>query len=363
MCVLLVAPAALPIGSRAAGARFEPWAADLVSPSTGFVLGAEGCRFFVSGPQHPCRAVLAGTRDGGARWSMVATPTVLQPLLVSSMSGPTVREVMFADPRDGWLYDPGLWATHDGGRHWSRIALEVSDVVATAGWVYATIASGTGPVLVRSPVNRNDWRAVAGAPRLAAGLGSGGEEPAVPAGLAASGRTIWLGLQTVAGSHSMMELWRSTDGSSWRRISAPCPPGPGLLGLTPSSPTTLLIECDGEELLLSTDGGAHARAIPGVRPSTSIDAAPLGQSATILLATPNTGPSPVNDSPPSELARTSNDGHSWTRTNYPERGIGFYDLQFTNNADGWVIHGYPGATTDELLHTTNAGATFTRIGF
>jgi len=28
-----------------------------------------------------------------------------------------------------------------------------------------------------------------------------------------------------------------------------------------------------------------------------------------------------------------------------------------------VIHGYPGAAVDQLLHTINAGATFAPVGF
>jgi photosystem II stability/assembly factor-like uncharacterized protein len=60
---------------------------------------------------------------------------------------------------------------------------------------------------------------------------------------------------------------------------------------------------------------------------------------------------------------TRSDGASWSRTIYHDSGAGFADLQFVSPTDGWVIHGYPGGAADELLHTTNAGATFTNVRF
>jgi photosystem II stability/assembly factor-like uncharacterized protein len=66
----------------------------------------------------------------------------------------------------------------------------------------------------------------------------------------------------------------------------------------------------------------------------------------------------------SELARTVNGGRSWTTTSYYANSqIGWADLEFVNSAVGWVIHGYQGCRVDQLLRTTNAGATFKPVRF
>ena len=33
----------------------------------------------------------------------------------------SVGSVTFADARNGWLYGPGLWATHNGGASWHKV--------------------------------------------------------------------------------------------------------------------------------------------------------------------------------------------------------------------------------------------------
>src|SRR5581483_4839251 len=113
-------------GSSAAIAPFQPWAASFVSPSTGFVLGGLGCRLPRRGrlPPPACRPALEATSDGGATWTRLAVPPRAE---LSSFVDPAdayaVTGVAFADRSNGWLFGPGLWATHDGGRHWSHPAV------------------------------------------------------------------------------------------------------------------------------------------------------------------------------------------------------------------------------------------------
>jgi len=105
-------PRLAPAGRPAAAAklaRFEPAAVSFVSPARGWVLGRGGCE--------DC-AALRVTADGGAHWSVLPGPPA--PLSPSSRSASAVTNVAFADHADGFLYGPGLLATHDGGRSWTR---------------------------------------------------------------------------------------------------------------------------------------------------------------------------------------------------------------------------------------------------
>jgi hypothetical protein len=240
------------------GAAFQPWASSFVSASTGFVLGGAGCRFGVNGAQAPCRPVVVTTGDGGASWRTVSSPpTELVPYGFAGLAGRQVRGITFADSRNGWLFAPGLWATHDGGEDWKRLAMkqQVTDVVASGGWVYATTASFPAtPALWRSPVGRDDWQPVRSLPAMLGSTSSGL--------LAASGKTAWVGL-TPLYSQAPPELWRTTDGTSWQRIGNPCVGvKQSLYTLTATSSSDLLMYCASNgsvEFVTSTDGGIHSR--------------------------------------------------------------------------------------------------------
>jgi photosystem II stability/assembly factor-like uncharacterized protein len=354
------APAAPEGGVSAA---FGPFAASFLSPSTGFVLGGVGCQFGVNGIQRPCKPVLVATSDGGLHWRAVSSPpTTLQPTGALGLSGPYVRAITFADSRNGWLFGPGLWATHDGGDHWERIAIKgtVLAVVANAGWAYATTYSvGAHSSLFRSAVAHDDWQPVSA---LAGTVGS-----PIPL-LAAYGRAAWVGVLPLNAKPPFApDLWRSADGSHWQRIGNPCAgASESLVSIAATSATGLVMSCGGpEEIVTSADGGIHTRRItpPGIFAGRL--AAPLGQSKIIVLDYP------TNLGPPGGLAvhaqswidRTANDGRSWTRTPYNDRGVGWADLEFVSPTVAWVVHGFPGESADQLMRSTDAGASFKPVRF
>jgi photosystem II stability/assembly factor-like uncharacterized protein len=354
------APAASQHGVSAA---LEPWAASFVSPSTGFVLGGVGCQFGVNGVQRPCRPVVVATSDGGVRWRGVsAPPTTVEPIGVLGLSGPYVKAITFANPRDGWLFGAGLWATHDGAKHWARVAIKgsVIAVVASGGWAYATTYSvGAQGSLFRSPVAHDDWQPVAA---LAATVGS-----PIPL-LAAYGRAAWVGVLPLNAKPPFApDLWRSADGSHWQRIGNPCAgASESLVSAAATSATGLVMSCGGpEEIVTSADGGIHTRRITPPGNVVGRLAAPLGQSKIIVLDYP------TNQAPPSGLPahaqswidRTANDGRSWTRTPSNDRGVGWADLQFVSATVAWVVHGFPGAPIDQLMRTTDTGATLNPVRF
>ena len=346
--------------SQGVSAAFEPWAASFVSPSSGFVLGVAHCHLEVEGVQPHCPALVVTTSDGGSVWRQVsAPPTIIAPALIAGGVGPQVDGITFADPHDGWLFGPGLWATHDGGAHWRRVAVneQVTDVVASGGWAYAMVYGiRTTVVLMRSPVGRDDWQPVNA---LAGTLG-------YPL-LAASGAAAWIGVQPVTAKPSSAGpvVWRSVnDGSHWTRIT-PCGTG-SLGGIAATSPTAVVMACSPpSEIVTSTDGGVHVHAGPWpVRPQIGPAslAAPLGQVKTVVLAGP-IGRTPLPLTHYSWIARTTNDGRSWTRIQYNDHGAGWTGLRFVSSTVGVAMHGYPGGPVDQLERTTNAGATFTPVRF
>jgi photosystem II stability/assembly factor-like uncharacterized protein len=310
--------------------------------------------------------MVVGTSDGGVSWRVVSSPpTDLEPLGYVGSAGPQVRAVTFADPRNGWLYGPGLWATHDGGEHWTRVTLKLplDDLVVSGGWAYAEGYNygKDESSLFRSPIGRDDWRPVAALPTTLT---------APPWLLAASGNTVWTVLQRLTStSEGPAELWRTTDGTHWRQIGEPCPNHLApLVSIAATSPSDLLLTCGGA-VLVSTDGGNRTRSIGPSRAGYSFGpvGAPPGQVQTIVRASPiasaTAGLRPPQPGVRSALARTINGGSSWTTTDYSESEVGWADLEFVNSTVGSVIHGCPGCGEDQLLRTTNAGATFTPVTF
>src|SRR5258706_11090924 len=84
--------------------------------------------------------VMAGTRNYGGTWTEVGAPQAGPP---DGSSG--VSQVRFLDSANGWAYGPELYATHDGGVAWHRIAPlpgRVVDLSAAGGRAFAVIGTG-----------------------------------------------------------------------------------------------------------------------------------------------------------------------------------------------------------------------------
>jgi photosystem II stability/assembly factor-like uncharacterized protein len=373
--VLVLAASGSAAPQRGANAPFEPFRSSFVSASVGFVLGAQGCSLaFVATPR-PCAPVVMATTDGGADWERVSAPATrlftADQELVQKVGGrieatPYVEAITFADARDGWLYGPGLWATHDGGRHWAAIDVggnQVLALVTAAGWAYATLApvSTMFPhALLRSPVGRDDWQPVES-------VTSHQLDPPGPS--TSFEDTAWVTLPASTQTESISVLWRTSDAAHWESAGRPCGQHGYVVAIAASSATDLVLDCGpGGAIVTSTDGGLHTQRVTGLPARevfVDVIGAPPGERDTFVLAAPwnlqETASPPVSLPSRSELIRTTNAGRSFTATDLADHGAGFADLQFVSPTDGWVVHGYPGATVDQLMRTTDAGATFTPV--
>jgi photosystem II stability/assembly factor-like uncharacterized protein len=326
-------------------AGFRPVSVTFVSPKLGAVLGQAG-----SCGTRPCM-VMAGTPDYGTSWSKIGAP----------LAGPAdgaagVSQIRFLDASNGWAYGPALYATHDGGASWHRVATSgrVIDLSAVAHRVFAVIASScTGPgsnfaagcsqyALYSAASSSDRWQAIHGA--TARGH-------AVPGSLQLSQDHGYL---IVDGRLYAGPL----SGAAWHRVAVnksaapscltrPAGHGPWLVAPTTS---TLFLACAGAPatgnqklgLYVSLDGG-HTWRASGATPAAavSLTASPTG---TLVLAT-RTG---IYFSP---------DARTW-RPAKLTRGIprgGFAFVGMTTDSNGVAV---PANLGRALYVTTNGGRTW-----
>jgi photosystem II stability/assembly factor-like uncharacterized protein len=349
------------VGAAGVPASFQPVSASFQSSARGFALGALGCR-----QVRACRARLVATADAGAHWSFVNAPDVrlFNPAGNSLLQASRVNGVVFADRRNGWLYGPGLWATHDGGRHWRRISLG-GDVVpslgggvaamrASAGTAYAVVAPdpfhGKPAELYASPAGQNAWARV--------GTMTGGPSWG---NLAVSGQAAWFGTSS--------RLWATTDGAHWQHYPAPCPASDigGLGSIAAASPSRVTFLCLGDgaagsmgkDVFRSTDGGKTTHLA---------GRAPFGGSGGMLAVPPHRNKviTLASSSGASFLYRSADGGKTWTTATYPTGGVPWRSLSYVTRDVGYVVLD-GGLLRNEginrLLRTSNAGRTWHTVRF
>jgi hypothetical protein len=279
-------------------ANFRPTSVTFIGTDTGWVIGQAGI------PGHCatryCTSI-ARTDDAGKTWAGVPAP------VTGPADGSTgVSQVRFLNADNGWAFGPELFATHDGGQTWTRIAtngLRVTDLETVGDRAFALFASctGTGAAftgqctsysLYSSPASADDWTPVGPA---TSGLTDGGQDGA--AALVLTGTAGFL----VAPQGIL--YGGPVDGSGpWPVVGRlPCPagtpqpdgqPAGALLGAVNAS--NLILACttpavpggpQKKRIYTSADGGAswqQAGAAPGPGVATSVAGSPPGN---LVLAT------------------------------------------------------------------------------
>jgi hypothetical protein len=197
--------------------NFRPTSVTFVGQTTGAVIGRGG--------------TVAGTLDYGRTWHRMG------------MAPAAVSQIRFLNTKNGWAFDPALYATHDGGADWNFVIVpgNVIDLAAVGQRAFAVVASGSGTFALYSARSTTDtWRRVPGT------ISNTKEHPG---GLQLTGTYGYL---VAAGSL----LAGPVTGGAWRRIpdSATTPaclrrPGLALLAPEPSGP--VFVACGARP-------GAHA---------------------------------------------------------------------------------------------------------
>lgn len=205
------------LGTGPVPAHFLPWSVSSVSAQVSFVLGDAPCS------RPPCTSMVV-TGDGGRTWHGLPAPraALLYNRFGAGLPPGVVSEVRFANVRDGWVFGGGLYATHDGGRHWRDVGFDdpggstlMVQQLETDGQTAFAVAASCNTAggmcqnfrLYQAAAGSDTWRAVPG-------IG-----PQSSLDLALSGRR---GILT-----SATGLW-VRDGGGWQRRTSPfCPGGVG----------------------------------------------------------------------------------------------------------------------------------------
>lgn len=315
-----------------------------MTASEGWLLGITvlPCR----GPVMGSRIALRRTADGGRHWTPLPAPAT-EWGMPNAGGTAGVSQILFANPRDGWAFGPGLWTTRDGGARWHQVAThgaQVYSMAAADGRVIAAFTAVGQPrgrfVIYTSPAAHDDWRPIAGAtgygsPQVVIGASSGyavSQSRGTPSGGTllggpADGTARWQPLPlpcaawpvaaastaglavacSLIGAHpTPTREYVSTDGGwTWRRLTGLLLfDGASTLGIPPGGP--IIIGGAYSGVLISWDGGHTWHGAPTVDRSTIVGG---GGSVTATMTGSRAG---YAIAVMSQIWFTHDAGHTWT---------------------------------------------------
>ncbi|HEY4408339.1 MAG TPA: hypothetical protein VGO87_00530 [Acidimicrobiia bacterium] len=327
---------------------FKAVSVSFVSTRTGWVLGGNPCADPLCPPTYRTATRLYRTDDGGRTWQAVNAPPAP---LSTQEGGEAVEQVRFANLSDGWVALPEVWATHDGGAHWTRQPFQNVYALEAAGGVVHVVASGPGGFKFRvlsSPVHSDAWHPSGADAESGAG-------PVPRAHLVLHGNRGWI-LFINRGTLSGARL----QGGRWVPWKTPCTDGaPG--GLAASTDRNLVAHCaegvwndrpQQDLVFASSDGGATFHQV-----STPL---PVHFGGDLGAATPTSWVLGAygNDNQP-QLFRTVDAGRTWKAVYHGDGQATLTDLGFTTPSQGVVINSSDGA--GRLLMTVDGGDTWNPV--
>lgn len=163
------------------------------------------------------------TLDGGVHWQPVSVVSGAD-YGKSGSFNVYASSILFADPRDGWLYGNRLYATHGGGRTWRRLPLRGSQtslrLSGTSVWrLDSSCNARTNRCrfsLLTSTAGSDTWHLLPWRPPRAATLGS------------SLARADQLHAWLISGpymvqNHMLLRLLGTEDGGyTWHALPMPC---------------------------------------------------------------------------------------------------------------------------------------------
>jgi hypothetical protein len=337
---LTIPPAAtLPAGGTPPNG-FTPLSVTAVNANTYWVLGHAPCGSTV------CVGV-AKTTDGGKTFTEVGAPAnVLVPDVPGNkdvFGTDTIANIRFGNGSDGWAYGGGLWATTDGGAHWSQLHIDgaVEQLAAANGHAWAIVNTGDGPKyqLYTAKYPDGSWAKVDS-------VGDFG--PAEPA-LAVQGTAVTvIGVDATSGAARVL---RSTDAANFETLPGPpCQPAAGDPVSTTSKGLWLACTSSGKNL-----GGVYFSSDFGK--SWQVAASSLA-AEQVAIGAVDTRSAIVTDG--GKIVRAGADG-SVAPVKLPP-GVtaqGWSFIGFTTSSDGFAVAVSNG--TRQLWRTTDGGTTWSVV--
>lgn len=243
-----------PTSTPAPAGTPEPGAA-LQTLDLSFTGDTQGWALVSSCAGSSCKALLKTTNDGGRNWQTLAAPPVEPGFFPQESRDPKqVARVYFANSQDGWLFGPGFYSTHDGGKNWQAGDFP-GDIIEMASAGKTTLAvtrtcpspsaaNGCGYGLISSGDYGRSWQKAANFPAIA-----------VPQAqlLPLSEKDFWLlsaGAPLAAGDPSTPApslLATHDGGKNWQVQANPCAKRGGAEArLAAANPQNLFIVCAGQ---------------------------------------------------------------------------------------------------------------------
>jgi hypothetical protein len=280
--------------------NFAATSATFIGAHTGWVIGQAGTPGNCSTSY--CTSV-ARTTDAGKTWSGVPAPLTGAP---NGASG--VGQIRFLNTTTGWAFGPQLYATTDGGQHWtaqSTNGLRVTDLETVGTRAFAVLASCTGTganfaasctsfSLYSTVAGQDAWTQVTGATGLSAGGAASSASLVLTSGqgfLLAPDGSVYAG--PVDGSGSWQQVSAApADGESCSPGTAQASGQPSGASLAAANASSLVLDCNrpasaggGNQLFTSTDGGRAWQRTGPVFGATVTAAAAQPGGVIVLAAT------------------------------------------------------------------------------
>jgi hypothetical protein len=339
---------------------FLPLSFTAVSVTHWWVLGAVPCG------ARDCLSVKTTTNAGATFRSLPAPPGAFAPGGV-----PAESSISFADASDGWVFGPKLYATHDGGLHWTAIRMPgvVEGLEPGLGQVYAGVfppspCSESGTCSARTPKPQL-WRTRPSSNAWAADRAAG----AISLSLAVHGTSVWVinSMLTRDGYALGTRLLHSANAG--RTFAVEPQPVTGIIcDYSPVSQSFLWAYCSGGHFMfpyISRDGGAHFTAVGSATAPITPVGYPNGSGLIAASARTAVAASSVSVGRlGTPLIRTTDERARWSAVQAQPSSTGQWSLiGFTTPKVGYALwrsfaHGF---ATAELWRTVDAGARWTQV--
>jgi len=353
-------PSAVPSSSApppvlpAAPGNFQATSVTFVGANTGFVLGQAGIPGQCGPPRKYICTSIAGTTDHGGTWHGVVAPVTGAP------AGPAgVSQVRFYNTSDGWAFGPQLWATHDGGQHWTQIdthglrvtALETAGQRVFAVWAQCSgggadfAADCASSALYSASPGSDQWSAVPGAGTAHSLTGTANSSALVLTGsrgyLLAPDGTLLSGPVTSAGAWQPASSTGTGTGTGTASPSpAPCQPGAAQASGQPSGALLAATTSPGLDLVCTSPatGATQAKAVytsaDGGTTWQKTGSAPAAGTATSLAAAPGGA---IVLATTAGLERSTDGGATWAAAHgaLPSGGFGYVGM--TDDRQGVAV--------------------------